>query len=435
MLKASLRTLLLSSFTMILLMMLLLTPAQATIITLQNVKVEMETSEDVLVMNSDVDLTFSVTDLETGDMMEGCEVVVHIDKEDQDGPDDNGHMHGEPVEVPEEVPDPSVDIQVVEDPKSGWNLRVLTTNFRFAPEHASTANVWGEGHSHLYIDGNKVGRLYTEWYHMDGLEKGEHTVRVTLNTNDHMDMTVDGEMVEDAATFIETREPSGHSHMMMPKYGVPDDVPTPQVELTVLPDPKMGWNVRMSTSSFRWAPENASTPPVMGEGHAHLYVDGHKVARIYGEWYHLGTLEPGERQFRVTLNANNHSDYVKDGVIIDDTVTVTVEPGDDDDGHGATSVTLTAEEGKRPGTYVVSHHFKEAGKYTIEVHVTGEGYDEVSKAFSVEVHEGDPARITIAGVILYVALAIAVIVVVQHAYTRRKVRQLQEASRRAGEEP
>ncbi|NIP37224.1 MAG: hypothetical protein GWN18_19865, partial [Thermoplasmata archaeon] len=153
--------------------------------------------------------------------------------------------------------------------------------------------------------------------------------------------------------------------------------------------------------------------------------------RIYGGWYHLGALEDGEHRVRVTLNANNHSDYAKDGVVIGDSVTVTVGPDDGDDGHGMTSVTLTAKETKEPGRYRVTHHFDKAGDYNIEVHVAGEGYEEVSKSFSVEVLEGDPAPITIAGIILYVVLAIGIIVAVQYFFTRRKVRQLQEASRQS----
>jgi hypothetical protein len=420
--------------TALLLTVMLLVPVLGAMASSGNVRIEMETSEDVLVMNSDVDIRFTVTDMGSGEPMVGCEVEVHIDLEDPGDTSGNGHMHGEPVEVPDGVPDPAVEIQVLEDPKSGWNLKVVTTDFLFAPQRASTDNVWGEGHAHLYIDGVKVGRLYTEWYHIGGLDKGDHTVRVTLNTNDHMDLSVDGEMVEDSVTFTETRDPMGHGHGMMPLYEVPDGVPTPEVDLTVHPDPKMGWNVQMSTGSFRWAPENASTGPVMGEGHAHLYVDGHKLARVYGEWFYLGALEAGEHQVRVTLNANNHSDYAKDGVVIEDVVTVTVEPDGGDGGHGATSVTHTAREGGKPGTYVVSHHFAEAGDYTIEVHVAGEGYEDASRTFSVEVLEGDPAPITIAGVILYVALAIAAIVVVQYVFTRRKVRKLQEASRLSEED-
>jgi hypothetical protein len=407
--------------------MMLTAPLLGAAFTVTSVTVEMETSEDVLVMNSDVDLTFTVTDKDSGDPISDCQVEVHIDRKTDDG--GNGHMHGEPVEVPAGVPAPAVDISVTRDPKAGWNLRTTTTNFDFAPRNASTENVWGEGHAHLYIDGVKVGRLYTEWYHIAGLDMGEHTVRVTLNTNDHMDLAVDGTQVEDSATFTETRDPAGHGHGMMPLYEVPDGVPTPGVQLTVHVDPKAGWNVEMVTTDYVWAPQNASTEPVMGEGHAHLYVDDHKVARVYGNWYYLGSMDAGEHTVRVTLNANNHSDYAKDGTVIEDSVTVTVDAPDD--GHSSDSVTLSAVPGKEPGTYVVSHHFAKAGDYTIEVHVDGEGYDGVSKAFAVEVLEGDPAPLTIAGVILYVALAIGVIIAVQYVWTRRRVRRLQEASRQA----
>jgi hypothetical protein len=44
-----------------------------------------------------------------------------------------------------------------------------------------------------------------------------------------------------------------------------------------------------------------------GEGHAHLYIDNVKRARLYGTWFHLEDLEPGKHIIRVTLNANNHS--------------------------------------------------------------------------------------------------------------------------------
>ncbi|UCC92315.1 MAG: hypothetical protein JSW25_06475, partial [Thermoplasmata archaeon] len=323
---------------------LLASAASAVGFTVTSVDVEMETSEEVLVMNSDIDLTFTVTDKETGDPITDCDVEVHIERRTSgDDPNGNGHMHGDPMEVPDGVPAPKVEIEVTEDPKAGWNLRVITTNFEFAPEHASTENVWGEGHAHLYIDDVKIGRLYTEWYHIGGLDKGDHTVHVTLSTNDHMDLAVDGVLVEDTVTFNQAEDPS-HGHMTPPRYEVPDGVPTPGVDVTVHQDPKSGWNVEIGTDNFRWAPENASTAPVMGEGHAHLYVDDHKVARIYGGWYFLGELKVGEHQVRVTLNANNHSDYAKDGVVIEDVVTVIVKVVDDNDGHSGTSVTLTAQK-------------------------------------------------------------------------------------------
>ena len=51
---------------------------------------------------------------------------------------DEGHDHGsDPLEVTWE-PVPSLTIEVLEDPKSGWNLHAMPVDFRLAPENVST---------------------------------------------------------------------------------------------------------------------------------------------------------------------------------------------------------------------------------------------------------------------------------------------------------
>ena len=42
------------------------------------------------------------------------------------------------------------------------------------------------------------------------------------------------------------------------------------------------------------------------EGHIHLYIDGKKVTRIYGNWYYLPELPPGRHEIRVGLTGNSH---------------------------------------------------------------------------------------------------------------------------------
>jgi hypothetical protein len=64
---------------------------------------------------------------------------------------------------------------------------------------------------------------------------------------------------------------------------------------------------------------------VAGEGHAHLYIDGKKITRLYGEWYFIPSLKPGTHTIRVTLNANTHEDYAVGGKLVEDTVTVVVK--------------------------------------------------------------------------------------------------------------
>jgi len=109
----------------------------------------------------------------------------------------DGSMTHMPVEAPEGM---SVSLQVIVDSVSGYNLRIATHGFRFAPESAGAAHVPGEGHAHLYVNGVKT-RVYSEWFHLDGLAPGTNEVRVTLNANDHSSYAVGGVMLEDSLSL------------------------------------------------------------------------------------------------------------------------------------------------------------------------------------------------------------------------------------------
>lgn len=106
---------------------------------------------------------------------------------------------------------------------------------------------------------------------------------------------------------------------------VTDSVSFPSVELNVMQDEFTGWNIHLETRNFSFTPGKFGQPHVPGEGHAHLYLDGEKLARIYGSWHHIGNLLPGSHTLVVTLNANNHDEYYYDGKVIADTTEITVE--------------------------------------------------------------------------------------------------------------
>ncbi|MEO1431559.1 MAG: hypothetical protein AAFS12_14200 [Cyanobacteria bacterium J06632_19] len=106
------------------------------------------------------------------------------------------HKH-EKMEVPQGQPVPTVDVVVVKDAKKGWNLEAKVTNFKFAPEKVNTAAQPGEGHAHLFINGKKITRLYSNWYYLENLEPGENQVKVTLNANNHADWSSNGKVIED----------------------------------------------------------------------------------------------------------------------------------------------------------------------------------------------------------------------------------------------
>lgn len=104
------------------------------------------------------------------------------------------HSHGS-LAVPAGVPQPSVQLQVERDRKSGWNIRLVTDNFRFAPEELDQTNRVDSGHAHLFLNGQKIARLYGPWYHLNSLPAGKQTLMVELTSNQHNVLTVNGKPV------------------------------------------------------------------------------------------------------------------------------------------------------------------------------------------------------------------------------------------------
>lgn len=96
----------------------------------------------------------------------------------------------------------------------------------------------------------------------------------------------------------------------------------PTVKLNVVKDNKSGWNFIIETTKFKFTPENVNKKNVVGEGHAHLYIGDKKIARVYGDYYHYDQNFDSEQEFRVTLNANDHSEYYVNGKPIESSVIV-----------------------------------------------------------------------------------------------------------------
>lgn len=103
------------------------------------------------------------------------------------------HPHGT---VEAEQPVPTVELIVHPDARQGWNLEVQVTHFRFAPEQVNQANTPQAGHAHLYINGDKITRLYGSWYYLESLPAGQHELTVQLNTNEHDILTNNGQPIE-----------------------------------------------------------------------------------------------------------------------------------------------------------------------------------------------------------------------------------------------
>lgn len=113
------------------------------------------------------------------------------------------------------------------------------------------------------------------------------------------------------------------SHMHAP-LDVSGEGPLPELALALSPDGPGAWNLHMMTQNFRFTPEAVNGPHQPGTGHAHIYVNGTKLARTYGPWFQLTGLRGGD-MVRVTLNANSHDELANGDTPIAAMITVPEE--------------------------------------------------------------------------------------------------------------
>ncbi|WDE03361.1 hypothetical protein SG34_018395 [Thalassomonas viridans] len=111
----------------------------------------------------------------------------------------------------------------------------------------------------------------------------------------------------------------GHEGMMDHSHepvAIPANLPVPKLEVALYKDEKSGFNLHIELADFELeAPEFASEKPLgYVQGHAHLFINGQKIQRVYGQYLHLpGTLfKPGINQVMVTLNNHDHKIWSRD---------------------------------------------------------------------------------------------------------------------------
>jgi len=118
---------------------------------------------------------------------------------------------------------------------------------------------------------------------------------------------------------MENMEGMVHDHKPIP---LPEGAKTPQINIAIFKDEKDGFNLHIALANFELEPpefESAliSPPPQLTgtqkvnfivDGHAHLYVNGKKISRVYGQYVHLPStlFNPGINMIMVSLNAHSH---------------------------------------------------------------------------------------------------------------------------------
>ncbi|WP_417728822.1 hypothetical protein [Roseovarius sp.] len=113
----------------------------------------------------------------------------------------------------------------------------------------------------------------------------------------------------------------GAAHTTLTEAGTP----APSLTLSLHPDGPQSRNLYIAVENFAFDPEAVNGPYVSGRGHAHLYLNGVKIARAYSPWMQIDALPVGTHELRVTLNANDHTQLASGGAPIEATIEVVIE--------------------------------------------------------------------------------------------------------------
>ena len=106
------------------------------------------------------------------------------------------HHPGHKIEA--NKPYPIVNLEIYEDNIDGYNLFIKLENFILAPMDVGKKNESNSGHIHLYVNDIKIGRVYSNWFHIPGryFNLKENIIRITLNSNLHDSFVINGNPIE-----------------------------------------------------------------------------------------------------------------------------------------------------------------------------------------------------------------------------------------------
>lgn len=91
-----------------------------------------------------------------------------------------------------EGPTAYVALALTPDTDNAMNLNIKTVGFNFTPQMVNSDPISGTGHAHIYLNGEKIGRAYSNWFHIESTQSGD-VIRVTLNANNHAPWGANGQ--------------------------------------------------------------------------------------------------------------------------------------------------------------------------------------------------------------------------------------------------
>ena len=115
------------------------------------------------------------------------------------------------------------------------------------------------------------------------------------------------------ASSIAIADKQIHQHSALE---IPIDAAVPRIEISVERDPIDGVNVLLKIENYLMnSPIDQSADAPVLQGHAHVFVNGQKKQRLYGNAIHIPQewLRDGVNQVAISLNSHQHENWTKDG--------------------------------------------------------------------------------------------------------------------------
>jgi len=224
-----------------------------------------------------------------------------------------GHEHSKNVEW-EGDDQPSLYLSVQPYDSYGWVVIYNANNFTFNAENASSQHIQGEGHGHLYVNDVKIARLYGEPYYLRDLNMGANTIRITLNTNNHLSYVFNGAAIEKNVEIVVEKNVENISKINLTEKEWSKAI-LPKVKIEVVEDKMKGWNLHIKAKNYAL---NEFDSESKSRGCFLLSINNENITKIFGNNYHIGMLPKEHNIVKVLLIADNSSIYTyKDAAIMD----------------------------------------------------------------------------------------------------------------------
>lgn len=142
-------------------------------------------------------------------------------------------------------------------------------------------------------------------------------------------------------TLLTADDGVGHRLREVPAEGAPE------VRLAARPDSEDGWNLQLTVDNFHFTPDSTGGAALPGAGHAHLELDGRKLARLYGLWFHLPAAQVsvgGAHTLTVRLYADDHTAWAVAGKPVEATLELAAGSGQSAHPHSPSAPSPTPPE-------------------------------------------------------------------------------------------